>query len=136
MIILQILSNNYLAQYHNIQYMLTKDVKDSTNIFEVYEKADFNRVTQGHVKRFHHYLDFLEQNGLQHVFGKERVNVETPFDRMLREKNFCKGIEPITLAASSEQLERKCKYYSHLVAGKCVRIADEWKRKSIRVEDN
>ncbi|MBQ9983302.1 MAG: polysaccharide pyruvyl transferase family protein [Lachnospiraceae bacterium] len=122
-----------LAQYHNIQYMLTKDVKDTTNIFDVYEKADFNRVKDGHVKRFHHYLDFLETNGLQHVYGKERVNIETPFDRALREKEFCKGIEPITLATSKEQIARKSKYYCQLVAGKCARVVDESRRKSIRV---
>lgn len=124
-----------LAQYHNIQYMLTKDVKDKHNIFDIYENADFDSVKKGHEARFHHYLDFLEANGLQHVYGKERVNIETPFDRLIREQQFCKGIVPLTGLSSDEQKEHKKKYYYHLVTGKCIRVADGLKRKRVRLEE-
>lgn len=99
-----------LARYHNIQHMLAKDIQKSTNIFDVYHQADFSSVKNGHKERFHHYLDFLEANGLQHVYGAKRTNLETPFDRAIATKQFAKGVIPITSLLYKEKMSRTIKY--------------------------
>ena len=105
-----------LARYHNIQHMLAKDITKETNIFDVYEKADFSKVKEGHEKRFHHYLDFLETNGLQHVYGTARTNIETPFDIAIKTKDFPQGVKPISNLSQKERTNRLIKfgYYSKL----------------------
>ena len=99
-----------LARYHNIQHMLAKDITKETNIFDVYQKADFTSVQRGHKERFYHYLDFLEQNGLKHVYGDARVNLETPFDHCIAGKKFPKGVTSITSLSSVEKNSRIVKY--------------------------
>ncbi len=117
-----------LARYHNIQHMAAKDITDNTNIFELYEKADFYHVMDGHVERFHHYLDFLEMNGLSHVFGEQRVNLETPFDRVIAKKQFPKAVDPYSHASVMERGIRTAKYRGYQVTGKLSRMREEWKR--------
>lgn len=105
-----------LARYHNIQHMLAKDITKDTNIFDVYQKADFGTVFVGHKERFYHYLDFLEDNGLQHVYGTKRTNLETPFDCMIAKKQFPQGVTPITTVSVGEKADRliRYQYYSKL----------------------
>lgn len=108
-----------LARYHNIQHMLAKDIKKATNIFDVYQKADFSSVKKGHKERFHHYLDFLEVNGLQHVYGEQRSNLETPFDRAIAKKQFAKGVMPVTSVSDIEKASRVIKYQYYNKVRQC-----------------
>lgn len=100
-----------LAQYHNLQYCSVKEINKNVNIFDVYNKADFSSVKRGHTERFYHFLDFLEANGLQHVYGEERTNLETPFDRMVATKTFAPGVLPYTSIPAGEKAMRHFKYY-------------------------
>ena len=71
-----------LAEYHNIQHMLIKEMIDDMDIFDIYERADFNSVAQGHKKRFDHFTDFLEKNGLDYVKELGYEEAEVPFERI------------------------------------------------------
>lgn len=101
-----------LARYHNIQHLPADQITEDTNIFDIYEKADFTSIHRGHKERFYHYLDFLEQNGLEHIFGKERVNRRTKFDEIIDSHNYPGGILPYTTVSKKEQLERRVCYAS------------------------
>jgi len=57
-----------LARYHNIQHMTASQVTEDTDLFKVYGQADFYSVQRGHAERFAHYADFLECNGLSHIY--------------------------------------------------------------------
>lgn len=104
-----------LARYHHIAHMPAGDLNEKTNIFDLYEKADFTGILEGHRERFDHYLDFLEANGLKHVFGSERKNCRTPFDKILEEQDFSKGgITSLNLQNLEEQTARLDAYYGHL----------------------
>ena len=104
-----------LARYHNIQHMAAKDIKKDTNIFDVYEKADFTSVQRGHKQRFEHYLDFLEANGLEHVYKEDRVNHRTRFDDMIESMDFPSGVMALNLQDLTEQRKRLDDYFEYLM---------------------
>lgn len=71
-----------LAEYHNIPHMSLFDIKDDTNIFDLYEKADYTLLKKGHKDRVSHYLDFLDRNGVKRVSRDVLNSKDAPFDRM------------------------------------------------------
>lgn len=71
-----------LAEYHNIPHMSLFDIKDDTDIFDLYEKADYTLLTKGHKERVSHYLDFLDKNGVKRLDRDVLNSKDTPFDRI------------------------------------------------------
>ena len=74
-----------LCRYHNIQHMSAKQVQEGWNIRDVYEKADFASVNRGHEERFRHFVDFLNANGLEHIYSDTLTPDSVPFDRALEQ---------------------------------------------------
>lgn len=104
-----------LADYHNIQHMPAKEIKEDTDIFALYEKADFTSVQKGHKQRFEHYLDFLEANGLEHIYKEERVNHRARFDDVIDALDFPPGVMALNLQNLTEQRERLDTYFDYLM---------------------
>lgn len=72
-----------LCRYHNIQHMPAEQVKEGWDIRDVYEKADFTSVHRGHAERFGHFVDFLNANGLEHIYKDDLNPQDVPFDKAL-----------------------------------------------------
>lgn len=120
-----------LADYHNIPSCMITDIREDTDIFGLAERADFQRIQEGHDKRFQHYLDFLHKNGLETVFdggmvdritdGKtvdgEAVGKEdkrkTKYDRMIQDIPFLPGIQPFCRLDAAGQLERLQEWHEY-----------------------
>lgn len=105
-----------LARYHQIQHMAAEQIKESTDIFEVYEHADFTSVQQGHKQRFAHYADFLEQNGLKHIYMPESESDICPFDEKIAKIPQNGPLKPFNKLPLKEQAERLQTYYAFLKA--------------------
>ena len=101
-----------LVDYHDIPHILMNDLKDDTNIFDLYEKADFLTVRRNHEKRFEHYLDFLKVNGLLTIFDdEEEVQEDSPYDRRIREVEFAPMVKAFSALTPEEQLTRLREVY-------------------------
>lgn len=74
-----------LADYFQIPNLSMYDIKDDTNIFDLYEKADYSGIYRNHAKRLTHYLDFLDVNGVKHVSREVLSTKDTPFDCAFKE---------------------------------------------------
>lgn len=103
-----------LARYHGIQHMTTKDINEDTDIFKVYESADFSSVQQGHAERFAHYASFLEQNGLKHIYMEETGYGISAFDEKISQLPLNGPLEPLNRLPLKEQTERLQTYYAFL----------------------
>ncbi|MFA9464926.1 MAG: polysaccharide pyruvyl transferase family protein [Velocimicrobium sp.] len=129
-----------LADYHKIPFMQAVDIKANTNVFDVYEKTDFNMIQVGHQERFLHFIDFLNKNEIKHIYDTNGDVQNVPF-AAVREKNI---IEPAIHSFSSisieEQEERLRLYHNYeerrfknLKKGKNQMISEEkvggWKQK-------
>lgn len=94
-----------LADYHNVPSMPVSVIDDDTDIFDIYEKTDFSIVSKGHEERFWHFVDFLNNNGLPHIYqDKNRKNV--PFDERIKEIDFYGPVHSIYTCSKEEMLER------------------------------
>ena len=100
-----------LARYHNIPHMEAKDINKKTDILEIFAQTDLLSAQKGHRERFDHYLDFLEANGLEHVFGEERRNRRTRFDGIIESQEYPAGITALNLQSLDEQSDRLENYY-------------------------
>lgn len=116
-----------LVEYHNIPYMLNRNIKKDTSIFDLHEKADFSKIRQGHEKRFMHYLDFLKKNGLDTIYDADGNAASAPFDLLLQNRPVSEPIRAFSNLSSEEQLARllewrkyqafENKYYKNMSIG-------------------
>lgn len=92
-----------LAEYHDFTYLWANDIDDNTNILDVVEKADFQKVSKRAPENFDRYISFLNENGLDHVF-KEDPNVKnTVFDQRIEKVDYYPAVKSF-VACSHEEL--------------------------------
>lgn len=94
-----------LADYHNVPSMPVSIIDDDTDIFELYEKTDFSIVNKGHKERFWHFVDFLNNNGLPHIYQDENRKT-VPFDEKIKNIEFYGPVHSIYTCSKEEMLER------------------------------
>lgn len=94
-----------LAKYHEIPHIEYKALQEGDTIFHLYEKADYTGFNNGHKTRFRNYVDFLEENGLDHVF-KGDVTQPTPYDRKMSEITLQPALRPFVAVSPKEQAQR------------------------------
>lgn len=94
-----------LAEYHNVPAVPVSTVDDDTDIFELYEKTDFSIVNKGHEERFNHFVDFLNNNGLPHIY-QEKDRKIVPFDERIKNVDFYGPVQPFNKCSKEELSER------------------------------
>ena len=72
-----------LCRWANINHMPIEEVTESTDIRGILENTDFTSVCRGHRQRFDHYVDFLNKNGLPHIFENGENPERAPLDAAL-----------------------------------------------------
>lgn len=104
-----------LAEYHHIPHMLAKDIKETTNLSDIYEATDFDAIHQGHEERFDHYLDFLHKNGLETVYDGGIMPDQTIFDRKVEALELEPPVMPLILQDPEVQMRRREDYFRYLM---------------------
>lgn len=104
-----------LAEYHRIPHMLAKDIKETTNLSDIYEATDFDVIHQGHEERFDHYLDFLHKNGLETVYDGGEWPEKLPFDKKMEVLELEPPLTPLILQDPKEQMRRREDYFRYLM---------------------
>ena len=72
-----------LCRYHNIPFIPADRINGNTRLRDLYENTDFTTVVDGHDRRFRHFVDFLNANGLDHIYRDTMTPDDVPFDRAL-----------------------------------------------------
>ena len=72
-----------LCRYHNIPFIPAERVDANTRLQDLYEGTDFAAVGRDHDRRFRHFVDFLDANGLKHIYRDGLSPSDVPFDRAL-----------------------------------------------------
>ena len=70
-----------ICRYHNIPFIPADRLDENLDLRELYEKTDFDSVHRGHEARFRHYVDFLNANGLRHIYQDSIAPENPPLDR-------------------------------------------------------
>jgi Polysaccharide pyruvyl transferase len=59
-----------LARYFAIPHRLISDVGEDADAAAFHDESDFTELNRGHLARFERLIDFLRQNGLQHIYAE------------------------------------------------------------------
>ncbi|MDO5145611.1 MAG: polysaccharide pyruvyl transferase family protein [Eubacteriales bacterium] len=103
-----------LAQYHNIPYMEWQDVREDTNVIDLYQKTDYSQLKRGHRERVSHYLDFLDKNNVPRIEREALSKSSTPFDRWYQSQEGAGVIHPFPSVSAGEQERRLEEYYGEM----------------------
>lgn len=107
-----------LVEYHHIPHSMLSDITDKTSIFDLYEKTDFDSIYQGHEQRFLHYLDFLNRNGVSHIWDSNGEADHIWFDDKLAEIDFQPEVHSFFHVSMEEQIRRMDAAYRRYRGGK------------------
>lgn len=103
-----------LARYHNIPHMLAKDIKPGMNVINIYENTDFSIIQKGHNERFSHFLDFLNENKIKHIYDENGEAKCVPFEEKMRELKMEPAIHSFSCVPLDEQEKRLSQYYTFM----------------------
>lgn len=71
-----------LTDFYEIPSITEEDMKSGLDIFTLYDRADYGPMQRNYHDRFAHYVEFLNENGLKHIYSAE--STEAPYDRYVR----------------------------------------------------
>ena len=103
-----------LCRYGNIQYMPVERLKDGADIRDIIERADFDSVSRGYEQRFDHFVDFLNQNGLDHIYKQIRNPQSIPFDEAMKGVAVGGRVEPGCVPRSVAKARRRDCYIARM----------------------
>ena len=93
-----------LVRYHQIPHADYRELRETDTIVSLYEQADYSRLYDGHRQRLRVYTDFLEENGLDHIF---RHSYETvPYDRRMEAVQTQPPLQPFFSVSAAQQAQR------------------------------
>ena len=72
-----------LCRYHNIPHIPASQIDPAADPRTLCEGVDFNQIQKGHAQRFAHFVDFMDSNGLDHIFKNGASGENAPMDRAL-----------------------------------------------------
>lgn len=101
-----------LADYHDIPHCTIRDGENVKDLFQLYEATDFSKTKKGHHERFLHYVDFLNENGLPHIWdGTEKYFLgKTPYDWKVFRTKFQPPVESYLSHTAEERKQIDADY--------------------------
>ena len=106
-----------LAEYHNIPLKRVEDIREDTDIRNIYESVDFSQILDGHIERYNRFTKFLNKNGITNVTMKHGRSLD--FQKRMKDitLNCPEGVAPYrTLPV--EQQKAQLRDYLRMCEGK------------------
>jgi len=74
-----------LVEYFEIPCVTEEDMRSGRSVISLYERADYGPMQRNHCRRFGHFVDFLNVNGVPHIHAAEAAVGDAPYDRCVHE---------------------------------------------------
>lgn len=100
-----------LTEYHNLTHVWASEINENTDIFDLVAKLDFHGVEKNHEKNFEHYVEFLDNNNLDHIYKNGAHPDRAPLDEKVEKTELLPPLETIRSCSFEELVERWDKYY-------------------------
>lgn len=100
-----------LADYHGFAFLAPEEIENRPDLRDVAAKKDFRGILKCHRRNFEHYVDFLNENGLSHIYGTESCVRETSHDRKVAAVRHLPPLLPITQVSGAEAARRLTRYH-------------------------
>ncbi|EUJ44875.1 hypothetical protein PRIP_08562 [Listeria riparia FSL S10-1204] len=93
-----------LAAYHGLTHITIDELKNTRSIEEVLNKVDLKSAEKVQARNFDSYLDFLDINGLEHIYKANRNRKTAPLDTLVQTIDFPQSPKPI----NDTRFKKKC----------------------------
>lgn len=100
-----------LTDYHKLTHVWASEINEKTDIFELAAKLDFHGVERNHQQNFEHFIDFLDKNGLDHIYKDGADPDRAPLDERVEKTELLPPLETIRSCSFEEMVERWQKFY-------------------------
>ena len=60
-----------LANYHGLPCLQSREITEATCLRDLYENADYGAFARNYDANFRHFVDFLNDNGIRHIYGAD-----------------------------------------------------------------
>lgn len=100
-----------LTDYHSLTHVWASEINAQTDIFDLAARLDFHAVERNHEQNFRHYVEFLDQNDLNHIYKGGADPEEAPLDRRLKGVALPPPLETIRGCSYEEMVGRWQTYY-------------------------
>lgn len=95
-----------LAAYHGLPSVGRDELNHADGLRDLLERTDFTTVEKLQPARFDHYIDFLDVNGLKHIYTDDRHRTDAPLDRLVAGVDHAPPIATINAVDATEHLTR------------------------------
>ena len=98
-----------LCEYHGLAFVPREELNANDRLQDIVERLDFHSPEKVHSRNFKHFVDFLNKNGIDHIFkdGRSSAEEETAFDKRMKQIEWPESCECITCIDEKEAEERK-----------------------------
>lgn len=98
-----------LAEYHALPSITPNDLEKYNSLNSLIRDIDFTKVESNHPERFDHFIDFLDQNNLDHIYKNDESFRSAPLDNKMKLTNFDLPIKTINAISDEEKVIRLTK---------------------------
>ncbi|SEO24706.1 Polysaccharide pyruvyl transferase family protein WcaK [Amphibacillus marinus] len=102
-----------LAEYHQLTHITKDDITAETKLFDVINEVDFKSPEKIQGKNFDHFIDFLEKNGLNHIYKNQsaQTSFSVPLEEKLKSIRLQAPLKTIAGCTLDEMVARWESYY-------------------------
>ncbi|TWT27852.1 polysaccharide pyruvyl transferase family protein [Planomicrobium sp. CPCC 101110] len=100
-----------LAEYHQLTHVMADKITAKTKLSDLVKKADFQQPVKPHGKNFDHYIDFLNKNGLDHIYKETLYPAIVPLEEKIAKIRLQEPVSPITGVTTEEIVRRLETFY-------------------------
>lgn len=101
-----------LAEYHQLTYVMAKEINEKTRLSDLIEQVDFQQPAKRQGENFDHYIDFLNKNKIDHIYKDTNHPERIPLEERLADVQL-KPIEvPISVCSIEEAVARWHNFHS------------------------
>ena len=98
-----------LCEYHNLPSFTYRQVPYKTRFEDLLEKCDLGSHLKTHEQRFGHFIDFLNKNGIEHIYKEDPDRTDAPMDSRLPPP--AEPIRSFVSLTDAEKIERLQEQY-------------------------
>lgn len=95
-----------LASYHALPHVTIDELEKTNNLQELLTKVDLKSAEKVQGRNFDNYIDFLDTNGLNHIYKHDKNRKSAPMDELINSITFPTSPDPISILNPQEMLNR------------------------------
>lgn len=95
-----------LAEYHQLTHVMANEITDQTKLSELIETLDFHQPEKRQAQNFDHFISFLNQNELDHIYKEKAIPDTVPFDEKLSNTKLLPPVTTVSGCSSTETAKR------------------------------